>query len=303
MKSRLVGFLIVSLCALSFQAQALPGAPTDPFHPGSKVYSHAFDKKKMSCSGRDITLYLPKQKNARETFPVVVFGHGQALNDSHYQLTFEHLAKKGVATIFPMYDNGFFDQDWSRMGKDYATLTDCAVRQNANILDENRVIYSGHSKGAYVASIAMGVSSAVRPKIVILLDAAGFDARAVQQMDPNISLTVVFAEADTTVKKEFSDNIYASSPSMKKQYILLKSYSGGASDSLVADHYWPQSKALWSYGRDGESPFHYYGSWKWLVGAAEDLSAKGEFTNKYLFGDESVNKGVPGQQDEVVRNF
>lgn len=279
-----------------------PGVPKEVDHPGNKEYSYALEKKALTCSGRKVDVFLPVSTNAVEQFPAVIYGHGQALGLEHYAATLEHLAKKGVAVIFPTYDNGFFDQDWPRMGRDYVTLTDCALNQAGARIARDQLIFSGHSKGAYVASIAAGIAVkenlSLRARTVMLFHTAGFDASSAAAIEAATSATVIFSEGDTVVKRDFSDSFYQTVKSAKKQFILVKSYSGGP----TADHYWPQTKGAF-FGGGPESELHYYGAWKWLVGAALDLKSGGGFNNPYTYGAETGNKGVPGLNDQVTRNW
>ncbi len=281
---------------LGLQAHALD-APKDPFHPGSKTYSFTPNEKTFTCSGRAVTVVSPANRNTLA--PVVVFGHGQALSLNHYRKTFEHLAGKGVAVIFPAYDKGFFDQDWQRMGRDFIQLTDCVLKQSPQ-LDASRIIYGGHSKGAYVASIAAGLAPSINPnaapKSVVIFAPAGADSSSLSKIENSVVLTVVFSEADTIVSREFSETIYSRASSDYRQFILLKNYAG-----QKADHMWPLTESS-MFGGGPEGPFHYYGSWKWLVAAAEDLDAGGDRKNSFLYGDAAIDKG-DRTKDELKRSW
>ncbi len=277
-------------------------APNDPEHPGSKLYSYGFERRNLTCGGRAVNVFLPTPREANENFPAVVYGHGQALGLEHYSATFEHLAKKGVAVVFPMYDKGFFDQDWTRMGNDFINLTDCAIQSVDSQIDKNHIVFSGHSKGAYVASIATGLASRegspVKPDAAVLFETAGFDSSTAQQIDASVALTVVFGERDTVVKRDLSESLYSTAKSHRKQFILVKSYPGGPQ----ADHYWPQTKGA-LFGGGNEGALHYYGAWKWLAAAAFDAKEGNKTVNRYLYGDLATNKGTVGLEDEVKRNW
>lgn len=270
-------------------------APTDPAHPGSKIYPYSATQKKFQCAGRDIVTYLPTGTGVPTKVPAVVYGHGQALGLDSYETTLEHLAKKGVAVIFPNYDTGFFDQDWTRMGRDYVTLTDCAIAQTGEVIARDQIVFSGHSKGAYIASIAAGLavkeSLPIQPKGVVLFQSAGFDAPSASAVSAQTKVTVVYSDKDTVVGRGFSDSYYSSVRSLTKQFIFVKSYPGGP----VADHYWPMTKGSF-FGGGTEGLLHYYGAWKWLVAAALDQ-------NEYIYGAEATDKGSPGIADDVKRNY
>ena len=276
-------------------------APTDPAHPGSKSYSYSVARRDFTCSGRSMSVFLPTGGTKTEKFPAVVYGHGQALGVENYLATFEHLAQKGVAVIYPTYDTGFFDQDWPRMGRDYATLTACALDRTSEI-SRDQLVFSGHSKGAYVASIAAGLAVkeniAAQPRSTILFAAAGFDSASARHIGPATSLTVVFSDQDTIVERQLSESIFREAPAFKKQFIFVKSYPSGAK----ADHFWPLTKGSF-FGGGNESPLHYHGSWKWLVAGALDLKDGGSFKNPYLYGDRASDKGLSDLNDDIKRNW
>ena len=296
------------LSFLSFNfAIGAPDRPSKPDHPGSKVYSHGFELRSLKCSGRDVNVFLPTSADSSESYPVVVYGHGQALSLKHYQATFEHIAKKGVAVVFPMYDNGFFDQDWYRMARDFVSLTNCAIQNAGPKLNSNWVIFSGHSKGAYVASIASGLAYreklSILPQAQVLFELAGFDRDSAASIDPQVATTIIFGDADTTVNRGFSDSLFDSINVQNKQFILVKTYpADGQSKAVVADHFWPQTLGTF-LGGGPESPLHYFGAWKWLVGAALDLRDGNTRTNPYVYGQDTADKGQAGFTDELKRNW
>lgn len=310
MKKSLIAVLLVSSFSLITYAESknfsglesAPPAPIEPQNPGSKSYFFDFEVKKVNCQGRSVSAYLPKAE-AGKKFPVVVYGHGQALNLENYSATLEHLAKKGIGALFPTYDTGFFDQDWQRMGNDYAKMAACAISQFSDRLDADKVVFAGHSKGAYVASIAAGNAVRnnlpIRAKSVVLFEVAGFDEDAIAAIEPTTSLTVVFSDHDTVVKRDLSESVYATAKSHIKQFIDFKSYSDA---NLVADHFWPLTKSSFFGGGD-ESAFHYYGEWKWLTAAARDLAEGAKSSDPYLYGDLAADKGVSGFRDDIKRSW
>lgn len=295
---------LAHLFGMAYASSPLPEIPKYPTHPAAKTYYYSFSQVKLDCFQRSSTVFLPNLPPEAGPGAVVVFGHGQAMGVEHYRLTFEHLAKRGIAVIVPQYDRGFYDTDWNRMGDDFNAITECAFKRFQGKLNSEQIVYSGHSKGAYVASIAAGLKSELQPRIVLLFEPAGGDLELIRKMDPEISLTVVFAEDDNIVSYDISRSIYDASPSFKKQFITMKSYKLPGEERLLADHFWPQSKSLfWWWGNQGESPYLYYGSWKWLVAAADDLRVGGPLTNEYLFGREALYKGIPGFYDGSIRNY
>lgn len=280
---------------------SIPTAPIDIEHPGSKNYSYEFEKITIKCDSRTVIGFLPK---TTASVPAVIFGHGQALNESHYLATFEHLAKKGIAVIYPAYDKGFFDQDWLRMGEDFVQQTECFLKKHSTI-NAKQLIFSGHSKGAYVATTAAGLAftknKTILPSSVVVFAPAGVLESTVQKIAPSVELTVIFSDKDTIVSRDISVSTFAKAGSKIKQLIDLKSYTTKETQTaLNADHFWPLTKASFA-GGGSESAFHYYGSWKWLVGAAWDLQDGGNGTNPFLYGSETIDKGVPGFFDTIER--
>lgn len=272
----------------------LPQAPTDPTHPGSRVYAYEVETKKLECLGRDVFVYLPR---GAESVPAVVYGHGQALGLSNYEETLKHLAGKGVAGIYVTYDKGFFDQDWERMGRDFVLLTDCALNEFPQIFREE-VIFSGHSKGAYVAAIAAGVAEKehlpLRAQSVILFNPVLGKFETLKYIPATTSLTVIHSDVDKIVKLENARDMLASIPSDREQLIILQSYKNRTKVDLETSHFWALTKKS-VFGGGPVNSFHYYGSWKWLVGGALD--------ERYLYGKEASEKGILGLQDVIERNF
>jgi hypothetical protein len=303
-----VAFFAAMIGVSAVRAAPIPGAPLDPQHPGSKAYSFHSEELKISCQGRAVEVFFPRDSKGLTPplTPVIVFGHGQALDVSHYRGTFEHLAKKGIAAIHPAYDTGFFDQAWERMGRDYIRLTECVLDRYPE-LDKTKIIYSGHSKGAYVASIAAGLAfdkaTRAAPAAAVLFAPAGADETTLTKIGPRVALTVVYSDNDTVVSGDLSRKIFERAGSQFKQQILLKSYTPPATDTkLEAGHFWLLTKSSF-FGGGPEGALHYYGSWKWLVAAAQDLNNGGALTHPYLYGAQATEKGVVGISDELRRTW
>jgi hypothetical protein len=285
-------FLSFILATKLWALPDLPFPPQDPVHPGSKFYPFDFEMKKLNCTGRDVVVYIPR---GAESIPAVVYGHGQALGLPNYEETLKHLAGKGVAGIYITYDKGFFDQDWERMGRDYVLLTDCALNVFPQILRE-KIIFSGHSKGAYVAAIAAGVAEKenlpLRAHSLILFNPVLGKFESLQHISPATALTVVHSDSDKIVKLEIAREMLRNIPSEREQLIILQSYKKVTKVDLEAGHFWPLTKKS-AFGGGPVSPFHHYGSWKWLVGGALD--------ERYLYGKEAAEKGLEGFVDIIER--
>lgn len=293
---------LLLLFPLSASANSpLPAAPTDPQHPGSRTALLSVVEQEITCSGRKIWVFLPRGVN--RPLSVVSFGHGQALGVDAYRKTMEHLAAKGVAAVFPMYDTGFFDQDWQRMGRDFLQLTRCAMERFPGTMNENAVVVSGHSKGAYVASVAAGLASTtsggVLPRAVVLFSTAGSDPGTLRRIDPMTATTVVYADGDRVVDRSHSERVFREAGSHWRQFIDLRSYST-TRPALTADHFWPLTRRT-TFGGGEEGPLHYYGAWKWLVAAAWDLADGQFFDQPFIYGSAAGDKGVPGLSDSIRR--
>lgn len=299
-------FIVLVLGAILLQNPAvslaleIPTRPTDPQHPSSANYPFQVKKQILKIQGRSLALYLPDvQPMPASKFPLVAFGHGQATDETGYEETSKHLARKGIAVVLPTYDTGFFDQEWVRMGQDFNTQVTTVLNQFSQVLDANQVIYAGHSKGAYVALMAAGSAQQV-PNInaMVLFAPAGFDQQSLNRIDPNVPVTVVTSDADKVIKRSLIDDLFKSLKNVHKQLILVKSYQG-----LEADHFFPLSKSFFFGGKNGVSPFHFFASWKFLVGAVQDVVAGGTLSNPYIYGSETTSTGVAGLNHEIIRNW
>lgn len=270
---------------------APPPQPTDAAHPASATYKFEVSKSSFQSNGRTVDVFLPVNKNnPAEKFPVIVYGHGQAIDLAGYELSFLHLAKKGIAVVFPQYDTGFWDQSWRRMADDFNQLTQSALTKYP-ALDSTRLIYSGHSKGGYIGLMAAGAPSKLSGlRGVLVFSPAGFDQAYLKAMDPQLPLTLVWGDQDTIITQSSVQDIYEQSPSLKKQFIETISYEG-----LPADHFFVMSDSSFFGGRKGTSAHHYFGSWKWMWGAI--------FEDAYLYGNEAPSTGTPDLLHKVIRNF
>ena len=285
--------IIVLLISLSF---GFASPPVDPSHPGSASYSLDYRRHELKISGRSVVLYLPV--GATVKVPVILFGHGQAMNHTHYDQSFQHYAKKGVAVIHPMFDKGFFDQDWRRMAKDFNALSYEVFKQYPE-LDQSAVIYSGHSKGAYVSLMAAGEQgNSLSPKAGIFFAPAGYDKQYLQQMNADLPITLVWGQADSIIKKNDVWEIYQKSPAKYKQFIEVKNYSG-----LKADHFLAANKGTFFGGTNGVTAYHYFGSWKWLLGTVRDVVAKTSVSNEYVYGSKAILSGEAGLVHEVDKSW
>lgn len=308
MKSFKPALFLITLSALSFSsrsyaANALPTQPTDAADPGSAAYSYTLYHDQTTINGRDIEFFAPAEVlNTGRKVPLIVFGHGQALGADNYRMTFEQLAKKGVAVFYPTYDTGFFDQNWLRMGQDYLDLTKAAIAQYSRYIDPSKVIFSGHSKGGYIALNAAGLAGEQSFALgaVIVFEPAGYLPEQLQHISASVPVTVTYAADDTVIKASLVQEIYDQLKVTKKQQIHVSSYTD-TDPPLNADHFFILSKAFFMGGKNGTSPFHYFGAWKWLLGASWDLQSNE--AGSYLYGNQASSTGLPTLSHAIDRNW
>ena len=298
-------FTIISsfLLSTTLAWAELPKQPTDRSHPSSGVYLYGHKQETIQISGRKVTVFLPvPAQTTTEKFPVIVFGHGQAIDVLGYELTFKHLAQKGIAVIHPTFDSGFFDQDWHRMAADFNSLAAGAIKKYSDVMDANKIVYSGHSKGGYVALMAAGapglIQAGIKPSALLLFAPADYDRDYLNNVDPSIPVTVVWSDNDTVIKQSVITDIYAGLKSKNKQWILVKSYS-----ELKADHFFPLSKSYFFGGQNGLTAYHYFATWKWLTAAAFDLQSENPLSNSFIYGTETSSTGVVGVEHTVTKNW
>lgn len=285
----------------------LPAAPTATNHPGSKIYPYSYLQKNLVCSGRTVINFVPVSNNPNETFPVLIFAQDHHLSLSHYRASLEHAAKKGVIVVFANYDEGYFDSDWQRMGRDLIGLADCAIRSLAPRPDRQAVVYAGHAKGAYVASIAAGIAARefypVRAKSILLFDPKGFDFNSWPYIDADVPTNIVMSDRSSSKSVKIARTLYNYSRSERKQLVTLKSYLN-TTQKLKATNNWLLTKSEY-LGLHSENALHYYGFWKWIVSVSRDLKSGPEDlkASAYIYGAGAIDKGIPGFYDQIQKNF
>lgn len=298
----LLNLIASTAMAATLNFGPLPAQPVAAEHPGSANYTYQLQHESIESDGRTIEMYWPQ---GAHSVPLVVFGHGQATPVDGYAATLEHLAKKGVAVAFVEYDSGFFDQDWGRMAHDYMKLAAAAVKHYPNLIDSKKVIFSGHSKGAYIAGMAAGLESGAReiePAALVLFAPAGYDATYAKRVSPGAAVTLIWGDEDSVIKESVVRGLYDALTVQKKQYIKALSYSGFDGEAK-ADHFFILTQSFFFGGHDGVSPLHYFGAWKWLLGAAYDLNDGGHVTNAYLYGAEAASTGADNLTHKILRNY
>lgn len=281
---------------------AIPPQPMGVTQPGSADYIYSLGQTSFKISGREIQVYYPQEmKSNKIKAPVLVFGHGQAIGASGYELTFKHLARKGVVVIHPNYDRGFFDLDWKRMSTDYISLTSDVLSKISEFADEQRVMFAGHSKGGFVALISAGnpALSKTNMKVgaVVAFSPIGFDKTYISSLPKDLPVSLFWSESESIVRQSKIEQIFEMVPSLYKQMIVVKDYP-----DMKAGHFMTLNKSYFFGGSDGVSPYHYHGVWKWLLGGISDLENH-QRTNPYLYGSEALTTGVENLTHTALRTW
>lgn len=287
---------IICFC-LSALAEELPERPSDPSHPGSDIYdSQNVEKISVSANGRIGHLYIPSNYNGDELLTLIAFGHGHAVPEFSYKKMLDHIGKKGFAVLYVPYDTSWRDQDFDRMSRDYNNFVAEALEEHSDKLDPDKVVFSGHSNGALVATMASGLpenEQRVRPAQLVVFAIAGVPSDYLERLDSDLKCSFVVGDADTNTPFRVSERSYEKANCSQKQLIHMASYN-----DVEADH---GSFRTFGWGGDQESPLHWYGYWKFLLGAAMDIENGSLGTNDWLYGDRAELTGVPGLENEIER--
>ncbi len=289
--------ILFSLIFFSLNTMAQVSLPTEADHPGNSQLTVPYQRVVIKTLNRDSYLYIPQRSDGVKA-PLVVFGHGQALDESAYDKTLQHIASKGAAALFVQYDNGFFDQNWARMASDFNEITRAAAQDWPDQIDKEKIIYTGHSKGGYVALMAAGAANKPLVSSLVLVAPADYNKEYLKKIDPQTAVTLIIGENDQVIKISAVEEIYKQLSVKNKQFITVRSYS-----NLSADHYFPLNKRFAFGGQNGTTAFHHHGLWKWFVAAAWDAEDGGLLTQPYLYGDQASSSGDPNVVHNVVRNF
>lgn len=287
--------IVFCVYLISHMAWSIPQEPSDPQHPGYPTRSQNSKKIAINHLRKGSFLFLPNEVEAN--IPLVVFSHGQALKLENYELLFKRFTGLGFAVFYPKFDKGFFDTDWERMGEDYDNLVQYVLKNYPQI-DKNKVVYSGHSKGGYVGLMALGHrglqnsqgNNLWTPVAGLFYSPAGYEDEALAAINPELPIHLVWPSEDNIIKESLIDEIYNKIPSRLKQKIVLQGY-----DDLEAGHFFPLSKRAIFGGKNGISPFHYYGILPWTFGALE--------SNDYLYGDLVLDSGDVTRPHLILRSF
>lgn len=294
----LVVFFNFEICyAISVQ---LPSAS----HPGSDNYKFKeVEKKILSLDGRRIEVYYPKT-NSHYKAPCFVYGHGYLASSYMYADTFIHLAKKGIAVVYPQYEEDALDSYFRRMADDFNRLAAAGINFLGDRIDRDNIHYAGHSLGGQIALTAAGAPNLRReyqPISILLFAPAGFDYGYIRNIDTNLPVSIFWGEKDKIIDLDTSRSIYELLPSEHKQLIEVRSYDSGT--YLEADHLFMLTNVGMLGGQFSPTPFHYHGVWKWMIGAVNDGLNGNQKKEKYLYGKEAITTGIPGFYHKAMRSW
>lgn len=288
----------LSFCVGAAHARPLPARPTQAQHPGSNNYPYAqVTEIQETVDGRTGVLFLPRSGPAlNRPFPTLAWGHGFMALKLFYRESFLHLARKGVAVLDVPYDTGAGDRDFDRMARDYNHFVAAVVARHPGVLDPHSVVFSGHSNGATVASMAAGLpvlERKIEAANLIAFEIAGKHVAYLHALNPHLPCTLVVGEDDHDDPVDFSKKVF-SEMACKKQLIIMKTYGDEFDHKVTTNHVAVQT---FTWLGPNTSVLHYYGFWKFMIGAAFDASAGGHATNPWLYGPEASSTG-----DDELKN-
>ncbi len=207
----------------------LPGVVDDPDDPS---YAADYPERVEMYTELEYTIFAPRPQNSDETFPVVLFLHGNGGPfPKYYQLWINHIVKKGNIVIYPRYQN--LEEDDSEEAKshyligaicaiklalkDLEDLTMDGVKVNADL---EKFALIGHSLGgsfaAYIAAkwgeLGLPTDSQGKAKLDVLLLADPTDANIGAGMPLQVDLPVAVPEYSGETGLFSGSDIYAGIP-------------------------------------------------------------------------------------------
>jgi pimeloyl-ACP methyl ester carboxylesterase len=278
-----------------------------------------------SDSEESVTLILPKDKDGKYVRPaaVVVFLHGYgARNSRAYGGWLKHMARRGLAVLFPIYQKDM------RRPETYADGARRGIARGVQWLAENTglrlpapAVVIGHSLGGVLAvELALPSSTPALRVVAVMSVEPGDTNTSSERMKPimndprklpaDLYLVCVIGDQDALVgaasnKKTdslvASKLIYESTQIPKDHKVLFQVNSDDHGDRLVADHSAPLSfddaldngntpplrRFLLSFrmkDRAKTNALDTYAFWKW-GDALSDYVSTGQKTtmNRYIF--------------------
>lgn len=266
--------------------------PSEVDHPGSLFYKYDdYTVHNYFYNGRKSVLYLPKGTSLQNKLTLIVFGHGYGAIRYTYSTMLKHIAKKGFAILFISYDKNILDADYKRMAVDYKTITVNVLKKYEHYLDSNKVVYSGHSNGALVATMAAGLIEPFinfSPKQLTVFGIPLLKIEFLNRLSQNLVCNFITGESDESTPPSNAQYAYNNATCLKKQFIIISSYFN-LSKPIIADH---GSFRTMGWRGSQVGPLHWYSYWKYILGSAIDTSEGSKAENKWLYRIEAEDTGA-----------
>jgi dienelactone hydrolase len=239
-------FLLVLLLAIT-GVHANPG--TSDHDPAGKPVV----KQKVGEGASAAWVFLPPSVPAGPR-PVAIFMHGyRALDPYDYGGWIDHLARRGVAVIFPVYEEGRRDNRDQLLENAAAGIRnglDHIEAQNVEI-DMARVAAVGHSLGggmtillaAYGEQLDLPALCAIMPVQAGSKGGQGFPTEAFADLTASLKIVAVNGDSDQFADSRLGLRITKEArqvPQTHKRFFILLS-DEQATSPLIADHYAPLS--------------------------------------------------------------
>ncbi len=307
--------LPMNFCCVSLFSGPKPSPPAQPAEgPGSSDYAHADFTMELLGEGTSAAYLFEPADPQPSSAPVVAFMHGfGGVNPNVYAGWIKHLLFKGYIVIFPVYQDGGFDDDTTEFMADAITGLQTALAElegEGHVAPElDKFAFVGHSLGCVLSANLASVASEndlPTPRAIFLatpgdVGKAGLLDSLMEGMDysninENVLMLAVLGGSDDVVDPADTVAIIegaTSIPAGNKQIIEHFSDDTGEPE-LVADHFAPNSYEN-AFGT-GEvmslfgvvdpllatNAIDFYGYWKWSEAL---LNAAFEGTNRqYALG-------------------
>lgn len=277
--------------------------PDDPAHPSSPIYGYGSKRVVKKFKNRNVSIYFPihhgeKIKNAT----TIIFGHGKLAPRFTYEKMFRHLNGKGIAVVYPQYEKWALDSRYSRMAKDFADLSQFALETESQYLNDEKLVFSGHSNGAFIALLSAGMPQSERKinaKSLVLFALPGWREASLKRLDPELNVSIISGDNDKKTPFKLGQKIYEKIKTYRKQHIILKSFNTHDS-SFLADH---GAARTYSWTGPRINILHYHGYWQYLSSAALALDNPSSGVAEYLYGSKAFGTFCPDYKHIIHRSW
>ncbi len=144
----------IALIIVYFRFDDRPRPAGRTLASGRKSYPYGFEKHELNCSGRAVSVFCLKIS------PALAGGHIATARPSISRITKRPLniwPKKESSRSFPA-TIPVSSIKMDPHGPDFVTVSACALNGFAPESSHGRIVFAGHSKGSYVASVAAGLA-------------------------------------------------------------------------------------------------------------------------------------------------